>query len=184
MRGIARALLVSFVAAAPAVRAGDPSVDGTFTAMAVVETSQGTRQMGFTIVVSNPMTRDRALPLKKVLEEGGQQALVNAIRGMSQGRFLLGAVEYAVDLIVAEPSDKGVQYYVITSRTLQYEEVTDGSQSVDYPFTVLSFFVPEFGSGDGKIFTRAALAVDPDGHVRADQYRGKPGILKDVKSSN
>jgi hypothetical protein len=184
MRGIVRAVLVSLVVAAPAASAADRSVDGSFSAMAVVDTPQGSRQMGFTIVVSNPMTREQAQPLKKVLEEGGQQALVNAIRGKSQGKFVLGVVEYPVDLVVAEPNDKGVQYYVITARPLRYEEVTDGGESVDFPFTVLAFLVPDFGSGDGKIFTRAALAVDPDGHVRADQYHGNPGVLKDVKSSN
>jgi hypothetical protein len=184
VRAIGKAALIAVLAAAPAAASGADDVTGSFQAMAVVETPQGTRQMGFTVVVSSPYTMEQAMSLKNVLVEGGQQALVNSIRGMSQGKFLLGAIEYSADLIVAEPDSKGVKYSVVTARPLKYEEVTDGSESLDYPFTVLVFTVPSFGSGDGKIFTRAALSVDADGKVHADQYKGRAGILKDVKPSN
>jgi hypothetical protein len=184
VRSIAAAGLISLFAATPPVAAADKSVDGSFAAMAVVETSTGTRQMGFTVVVSHPMTMEETLPYKKILQEGGQQALVNSIRGMGRGSFLLGMVEYPIDVIVAEPNDNGVKYSVVTTRQLQYEEVVDGARSMDYPFTVLVFQVPDFGRGDGKIFTKAALSVDEEGHVKAQQFRGKAGVLKDVRRTN
>ena len=127
---------------------------------------------------------DDALPYKKILYEGGQQALVNSIRGMGRGSFLLGMVEYPIDVIVAEPNSNGVKYSVVTTRPLQYEEVVDGARSVDYPFTVLVFQVPDFGRGDGKIFTKAALSVDETGHVTAQQFHRNPGVLKDVRRTN
>jgi hypothetical protein len=184
MRAIWKSALFAILAVAPRVASGADDVTGSFQAMAVVETPQGTRQMGFTVVVQSPWTMEQAMSLKKVLLDGGQQALANSIRGMGQGKFLLGAIEYSADLIVAEPDSNGVKYSIVTARPLKYEEVTDGSESLDYPFTVLVFTVPSFGSGDGKIFTKAALFVDEDGKVRAEQYHGKVGTLKDVKPSN
>jgi hypothetical protein len=45
--------------------------------------------------------------LKKILEQGGQQALVNAIRGGGQGQIKLGALSYPVDLVMVEKIDDG-----------------------------------------------------------------------------
>jgi hypothetical protein len=154
---------------------------GEFAAHATVNTKQGTRSMGFDVVVTNPMTVEQAQPLKRTLEEGGQQALLNAIRGGSRGRIRLGGYEYPVDLVVAEPTKDGERYFVVTARTLKYEEIQEGRDTLNHPFTVIVFDVPGFGKGDGRIYTQAALSVDADGHVKADQYEGRVGTLKDVK---
>jgi len=181
--GRSAVIFVAAVLAASTALARD-DFNGTFTATAVVETSQGTRQMAFTIVVSSTSSLADAQPLKRILAEGGQQALVNSIRGRTQGKFMLGVVEYPIDLIVAEKIDGAVRYVVIAARNLQYEELTDGKPSVDFPFTVLAFDVPDFGSGEGRIFTQAALVVAEDGHVQAEQYHGKFGRLQDVQPAD
>jgi len=36
-------------------------------------------------------------------------------------------------------------------------------------------------SGDGVIYTRAALSVDDDGHVHVAQYDGDPGKLTNIR---
>jgi len=171
----ALAILLALAAAGPAPKGGE------FSANASVETKQGTRSMGFTLVVTRPMTMEDAQPLKEVLARGGQQALVNAIQGGGRGKIKLGGYEYPVDLVVAEPANDGVRYYVVTARTLKYEEVSEGRASLDHPFSVFVVNVPGFGTGDGRIYTQAALSVDEEGHVRADQYEGRPGTLRDVK---
>ena len=152
-----------------------------FSATAKVETNTGTRSMGFDLVVTNPLTMEQALPLKEILAKGGQQALLNTIRGSGRGKIRLGAFEYPVDLVVVEPQGDGVRYYVVTGRSLKYEEAAEGRDSLNHPFTVFVVNVPGMGTGDGHIFTQAALSVDDEGHVRADQYDGKPGTLRDVK---
>lgn len=154
---------------------------GEFTATATVDTRQGTRSMGFTLVAPSPVTREEVQPLKAVLENGGQQALLNAIRGSGRGRIKLGGFEYPVDLVVGEPSRDGIRYVVVTARALKHEEVNEGRDSLDYPFSVFVLDVPEYGSGDGSIYTQAALRVDSEGHVQAEQYDGEPGTLKDVR---
>lgn len=170
------------VAVAACLFAAEPAPKGgEFTAAAKVQTPQGTRSMSFTLVVTRPLTMEEAAPLKEVLARGGQQALLNAIQGSGRGKIKLGGFEYPVDLVVAEPSSDAVRYYVVTARTLKYEEVNEGRDSLNHPFSVFVVNVPGFGTGDGRIYTRAALSVDEEGHVRAEQYEGEPGTLRDVK---
>ena len=159
----------------------DPApAGGEFTATATVESKQGTRSMAFSVSVSNPRSPEQVLPLQKVLEEGGQQALLNVIRGGSGGQLKLGALAYPVDLSIAEPVKGGERYLLVLTRPLRIEEVNEGQPSLDFPFTVIAFEVPEFGRGEGKIAVRAALSVEADGHVRVDTYDAPIGKLKDV----
>jgi hypothetical protein len=155
---------------------------GTFSATATVETRTGTRSMPFNLVVTSPMTMEEAEPLKDVLAKGGQHALLNAIRGAGRGKIQLGGFEYPVDLVVVEPgSGGGLRYYVVTSRAMSYDEVNEGTSSTTHPFSVFVVNVPSFGMGDGRIYPRAALSIDEEGHVRAEHYEGRAGTIKDVK---
>jgi hypothetical protein len=164
-----------------ALAAPDAPKGGEFTATATVNTSQGTRSLAFGLIVSRPITIEQAQPLKEALAKGGQRFLFNAIRGAASGKVKLGAMEFPVDLVVAEPDGGDIRYYVVTTRQLQYEESLYNEESLDYPFSLLVVNVPSIGTGDGTIFTKAALYVDEGGHVRAEQYQGDPGSLKDVK---
>ncbi len=165
--------------------AGDKKVTGEFTATASIGTPSGTRSMAFDVVVVSPRSLAEVQPLKKVLENGGQQALVNAIRGSGQGQIKLGALVYPVDLVMAEKIDDGWRYFVITARPIKYNESDeDGGASLDYPFAVFGFDSTDFSSGDGFIYTKAALSVDPDGHIQVAQYDGEPGTLSDIRRLN
>jgi hypothetical protein len=105
---------------------------------------------------------------------------VNAIRGSGRGRIRFGGLEYPIDLVVAEPVKDGYYYVVVTTRSFRFEDAED-RPSVDYPFAVLVFTVPEFGMGEGKILPKASLSIDPDGRVRAIPSEGEPGTLTDVR---
>src|SRR5262245_10464957 len=158
---------------------------GEFSATASVDTRSGTRSMAFDVVAMNPRSLQEMLPLKKVLEEGGQQALVNSIRGSGQGQVKLGALVYPVDLVMVEKIEDGWRYFVITARPIKYNEADeDGGASLDYPFAVFGFDSTDFLSGDGFIYPRAALSIDPDGHLQVSQYDGDPGTLSDIKKIN
>jgi hypothetical protein len=178
-RWLAAAVGAAWVASA--IASPDPKPQGEFTAMAQADTPSGSRSMGLTIVVQRPITVEEAEPLKKTLAEGGQQALFNAIRGGNRGYFRFGAMDYPIDLAVARPAGDGFKYVIVTARPLKYEEVQEGRDSLEHPFTVVIFEVPGFGSGQGQLYTKAALAVEEDGWVRVDQYGGRPGTVKDVK---
>lgn len=154
---------------------------GEFSATASINTPNGTRSLAFNLVVSNPITIEQAQPLREVLARGGQQMLLSVIRDSRHGRIMFGGLEYPANLIVAESDGGGMRYFVVTGRPIKWEESANGEPSLDYPFTLLIVNAPEWGTGDGTILTKAALYVDDEGHVRAEQYQGEPGTLKDVK---
>jgi hypothetical protein len=155
--------------------------DTEFTATAEVTTSQGTRSMPVTIVVARPLSREEARPLREVLASGGQQALLASIRGANRGRLNLGNLEVPLDLIVTEPISGGVRYVVVTTRGLKIEEVNDSAPSLDYPFAVAIFEMPDFGSGQGQLYRRASLAVQENGRILLEHYDEEPGRLKDIR---
>lgn len=179
MKTVFRSIVVALVTAAAAAQ--DTPKGGEFTAMATVTSSQGTRSLGFDVVVTHPMSLEQAQGFRRILADGGQQALVNAIRGSARGKIRLGALEYPSDLAFAEKTKDGERYCIVTARPMSYEETQEGRPSMDYPFTIIVFDVPGFGNGTGHIFTKAALFVDEEGHVRAEHYEHDPGTLKDVK---
>lgn len=168
----------AFLASAATALSGGPA--GEFTATAEVETRSGTRRYPMEIVVSSPITRQEAKPFKSLLKDRGQWGLAMAIRGGSRGTFRLGAVDYPIDLVVVEKIPDGYRYYIVTTRSLDFEEIRQDRDSLDTPFTVAVFDVPKSGSGQGQLFTKAALSIDPDGHVHASNYKNRTGTLKDV----
>jgi hypothetical protein len=159
--------------------AADPA--GEFTATARVETRSGTRSTACTIIVNRPIPYEEAAPLRKLLEEGGQQAVRTAILGGSRGQLSLGGITYPLDLVIFEPKGRGFRYVVVTSRPIRWEESELGEPSLDYPFTVLVFEEPQVGLGEGQICPRAALEIDEDGHVRAVAHEGRMGVLKEIR---
>ena len=181
--GVLRWLLAAagLACIAPATAAPDKGPAGEFTATARVQTPSGSRTMGVQIFVQRPMTVEQAQPLKKVLADGGQQALLAAIQGGNRGHFRFGAMDYPIDLVVAQETRDGFKYVIVTARPLKYEEVNEGRESLEHPFTVVTFEAPSFGSGEGEVYTKAALQVEQDGWVRVYEYGRDPGTLKDVK---
>ncbi len=183
MRKALATLALSFLALPALADDPDPAA-GAFSTTATVTTSQGTRSIGFTVVVDNPMRAAEVVSLKRVLEEGGQRALVNTIRGSARGKIRMGGLEHSIDLVVAEPIEDGYRYVVVTTRPFRFEEPGDDRPSADYPFAVLVFDVPEFGSGEGKILPKASLSIDVEGRVRANRGEDEPGTLTDVRRTD
>ena len=178
-------LLAASLLLASASPAADSKAAGEFSATASIGTPSGTRSMAFDVVVTNPRSLGEMAPLKKVLEDGGQQALVNAIRGSGQGQIKLGALVYPCDLVMVEKIEDGWRYFVVTTRPIKYtESEEDGGASLNYPFAVFGFDSTDFSTGDGVIYTKAALSIDPDGHVQVSQYDGDPGTLSDIRRIN
>ncbi len=177
-----RALLFSLalIVGATLVFADHPA-SGRFDTVMEVTSSQGTRSMPVTIEVVRPMSLDEALSLRKVLETAGQQALANAIRGSQRGRLLLGAVAFPLDIVVAEKTDDGWSYIVVTARDLRWNEIQLHESSAEYPFAVAEFEVSGFGRGSGTLTPRASLSIGDDGLVSVASYEGEAGKLKDVK---
>ena len=157
---------------------------GSFTATAVMKDSMGTRSMPVTLVANRFTSVEQAQGLAKVLEQGGQGAVLAALTGRSDGQFMMGALQMPVALVVAEEQPSGYRYIFLTARRIQVEETTFGEDSLDYPFGIAVFEVNDFGDGEGKIHVAAALSIDADGHIEIDDYDGEDGRLEGISLAN
>lgn len=175
------ALLLAAIAflAPPALAADSPI--GRFDALLEVTTSQGTRSLNVTFEVLRPMSVEEAAGLKELLDKGGQQALLNAVRGSWRGRLFLGGVEFPLEIVVAEQSDDGWKYAVVTPRNMRWDEIQLEEPSVDFPFAVALFEVPDMGSGEGKIAPKAAIGMGADGKLTIERFEGESGRMKNVR---
>jgi hypothetical protein len=134
-----------------------------------------------TLLVSRFTPLEEAQGLSNVLAEGGQSALLGALRGRADGRLRLGGMEHNLSLVVVQPEGEDLRYTVVTTRRITVSERDLGSESLDFPFGIASFVVGDFGRGEGRIWPTAALRVTPDGEVEAKQYRVDPGRIVDIQ---
>jgi hypothetical protein len=179
MRAPAVYMLVAVAGLVQQVSADEPGRQ--FTATAVVDGSQGTRQMPVTLVANRFTAVEEAKRLAEVLESGGQGALLSALAGRNDGQLQLGALQMPIALVVAEPRGNGYRYLFLTARRIRVEETTFGEKSLDYPFGVAVFEVDSFGDGEGKLHVEAALHIDADGHVEVEDYDGADGTLENIQ---
>lgn len=174
---LARCLAILLVSVAGA------AAEERYTATAEFEPLRGggTGRMTVEIVIRREADHAAALALKRVLADGGQAALLGAIRTRSDGMLRLGPLEQPLNLIVASAADDGRRIAVATARRLQVEEINEGRDSLDYPFGVAVFEVDESGRGEGTLYPAAALRLDEDGRLQIDGYQSRPGRLLDVR---
>ena len=169
-------------ATASLVRAEEPP--RVFTGTAVVNAPHGTRRMGLTLVANRLTTLEQAQYLKKVLADGGQGALLAALRGRNDGQLRLGGLVYNVALVVVEPTGNGYTYFFLTPRTIRVDESTFGSESMDYPFGIAKIEVDGFGNAQGDLHVAAALHMDADGNVFIEDYDGTDGHFEDLRATD
>lgn len=173
-------LVAVFVLVFRAQAADEPAV-GTFDAVAEVTSPEGTRSLPITISVTTPFTIQDAAFFRETLDQGGQQALLNAIRYSYTGRLLLGTIEYPINIIVAERIEEGWRYTIVTARNVSWQEYQLKEPSLDFPFTAAQFEIEDDRHGEGKIAPRAALSIGEDGEVTIETFEGTIGKLKEIK---
>ncbi len=155
--------------------------EAMFDAVAELRTPQGTRSLACSISVTKPMSIDETGFYRDLLAKGGQQSLYDAIRGLNRGNLHLGAVQWPLSVVVSEKTASGWKYAVVSARNLSVRELEFGEPTLDYPFAVATFEVPDMGRGEGQLVPRAALRIDADGRLAVEKYEGEIGRLKDIK---
>ena len=181
-KSLAAAVLITAVATSAAAWENPP--DHEFTATAIMDTGEGTRQMPVTLIARSYTSIEDVARLETVLANGGQGALLATLNGMNNGRLRLGALELPVNLVAAEKLDDGYRYIFVTARRIQVEEVNSSSPSLHYPFGVAIFELGDFGPGEGQVYPAASLHIDDsDNSVIIKEYEGDPGRLEDVEKT-
>ena len=182
MRYRARAALALAALTALATRAADDAVPGReFSAMFRLKDPQGERQMGATLLLDRFTSLEEAKSLKEVLASQGQYGLANAIRGRANGRLRLGVMDYSLDLAVFAPTRDGFYVVVVTTRPIRFEESQEGSDSLDYPFGVITFALDSLGRGEGRFYPKSRLLINEDGTLAAQQFAEGEGRVTDVR---
>jgi hypothetical protein len=180
MRGLTRFLLaLSLVLISTAGSASEPGRE--FTAEGVGNFKGGGNRINVTFVADRFTSVEEAQQLAGLLEQGGQGALVSALRGRSDGRIRFGALERWVALVVAEPEGRGWRYIFLTPRRFEFHEREFGEESLNYPFGIAIFEVDRFGRGEGTLHMAAALRIDASGHIEIEDYDGEDGRLERIK---
>ena len=162
-----------------------PAAPRKFTARAEFSSpGSGTRTIQVGIVVDHVIHQEEVRDYAASLEQGGQRALLAAMRNRASGRLMLGVVPYTLNLITAKPSGDGFRYVVVTGRPIKIHERDTGQPSLEYPFAVLVFDVDESGRGEGELYQTAALRIDDYGKLEVENFHGKPGRLIDIRTQD
>ena len=174
------AIALGMLCAFPA-RADDDAPAREYSAMFKLKDAQGDRQVGATILLDRFTPLQEALSLKDVLASQGQYGLANAIRGRANGRLRLGVMDYSLDLATFAPTKDGFFVVVVTTRPIRFEESQEGSESLDFPFGVITFSLDGFGRGEGRFYPKSKLLINDDGSIAVQQFAEGEGRVTDVK---
>ena len=141
----------------------------------------GGNRMLVNLVADRFTSVEEAQSLAGLLERGGQQALLSALRGRSDGGIRMGALEMPVALVVVEEQGRDFRYLFLTPRKINFHEKEFGEESLNYPFGIVVFEVDRFGRGEGNLHLAAALSIGADGRVEIEDYNGADGRVERIK---
>jgi len=175
------AIVVGVLLALPANADDEDAPAREYSAMFKLRDAQGDRQLGATILLDRFTPLQEALALKDVLASQGQYGLANAIRGRANGRLRLGVMDYPLDLATFAPTKDGFFVVVVTTRPIRFEESQEGSESLDFPFGVITFSLDGFGRGEGRFYPKSRLLINDDGTIAVQQFAEGEGKVTDVK---
>ncbi len=145
----------------------------TFTGTAVMYGSgmnTRTTTRSFTMVINGRTPPAEAARYLKVLEDGGQTALLNAIDDNDLGRFSLsGSVGQPLNVVGIDQVDGKTRIRGVFQRWIGFGEVRGGYRSTDYPFGYVEVFIdPRTGKGDGTFIPAARIRFKSGKNGEAD----------------
>ncbi len=162
----------------------------TFTGTAVIYGSGlNTRTLTrtFTMHVKGRTSAADADRYLSILESGGQDSLLDALRNNDLGRFSLGgSVGQRLNAVVVDSVDGKTRIRAVFERWIGFGELRGGYRSVDYPFGYVEIIIdPRTGKGDGTFIPAARIRFKngkngADGTVEIEDSGTFPGRLMGV----
>jgi hypothetical protein len=158
-----------------------------FTAFAVSMTNGAAgRSSNLELVVdhwSTPADRD---DLAAALEEQGPEGLLKRLQERPRIGYVRAGGRLGNDISFArqvQHSDGSRRIVVVLARQLSFNEVSRGSPTQDYPFTVIELRLDAAGGGDGRMSVGARITVRKGSDQIEHEDAGGTVLLKDVKVS-
>jgi hypothetical protein len=149
----------------------------------------GTRTSGFTLKLNSVTPDDEARRFLSILQTGGQDDLLDAIKHEDLGYFELTAGLGQRINAAREVNVGGMRkIYAVFERWTQFAELRGGYRSLDYPFGYIELTIdPRTGKGTGQYFAAAKIRWKNDKkgvgpHIEVEDYATIPAKLLNVRT--
>jgi hypothetical protein len=173
--------LISAILLATAVYGQESTFTGT-----VITYGSGfstrTRTQTFTLRIKRTTSDSEATRLVGILQERGQDKLLDEIRHNDLGSFSIGGnLGRTINAIRIEDIDGKKRIRAVGERWLGLGELRGGYRSLDYPFSYIELVIdPRTGKGEGSYFGAAQIRFK-NGDVQIEDFGTFPGRLLNVR---
>lgn len=118
---------------------------------------------------------------KKVLTEGGPDALYKVLRSSAMGQVkTTESYVYAIYLAISVPTEKGRTVRLVTERPVFTKEVVRDQDTLEYIYSYIELNLDKNGKGTGKMLGTAKIFIDKNGKVDVDTH-GQPETLANAR---
>lgn len=121
--------------------------------------------------------------LAGVLEEGGQDAVISAMRKLgSKGWMTIGPrTRFELRIVREIPTDDGGRRIrLVTDRPIHYAELIQPMRSRDYPFGIVELELAADGTGSGNLIAAAQAQFREDGTLEVKSLGNQPFRLVNI----
>lgn len=144
----------------------------------------------FTLTINGTTSDEQAQEYLNILQSGGQDDVLKAIKDEELGRFSVGA-NLGIPVNVVRVRSEGGQrrIFIVFERWTQFAEYRGGYRSLDYPFGVIELTIDEStGKGEGTYIAAAQIRWRQDKktkeyQVEIENFATYPAKLLGVKKS-
>jgi hypothetical protein len=125
----------------------------------------------FTLTINGRTSDSSAQEYLNILQSGGQDDALKAIKDQELGRFSVGANVGVPINVVRESAQNGQRkIFIVFERWTQFAEYRGGYRSLDYPFGVIELTIDEnTGKGEGTYIAAAQIRWRQD--KKSKQYQ-------------
>jgi hypothetical protein len=118
----------------------------------------------FTLTIDRTTSDSEAQEYLNILQTGGQDDVLKAIRKQELGRFSVGSnIGIAVNVVRESVSAGQRRIFIVFERWTQFAEYRGGYRSLDYPFGVIELTIDEnTGKGEGTYIAAARIEWKKD----------------------
>jgi hypothetical protein len=146
--------------------------------------STRTQTRNFTLRIKGETPDAERSRLVGILQDRGQDKLLDAIRNTDLGTFSLGnSVGRTVNAVRIDRVGDRTRVRAVLERWLGFGEIRGGYRSMDYPFTYIELMIdPRTGKGEGTYFGAAKIRFH-NGQIEIEDFGTFPGRLLNVRVS-
>lgn len=155
------------------------SAPETFTGLIMIMGGPGSGIVRFRLTVDRWSTAEERNALAETLRSGGANGLVASMEKMTMGRIQFdNNLANPIRLASTWQTGQGRKVRLATNRPIAFQEINQGTRSMDYPFGVIEFVIPPDGKGEGSLLGAVKVQFDKDGRLEVESLPTNTGAQK------